>query len=167
MRPRRIWLLPLIRCASKMAPAQVPMTGSSPRPAASTTGCNNPNRSMSIPIVVLSPPGTTSPSRPRSSSGRRTGRLSTPHGMKNLQVSFKISLKRDHSDRCHAALTSFLILYRLHSLSSIVFGGVCAWVGMPAARKKRPVAAFHRRGQYAKSTSRDVPTVPYPPCRRR
>src|SRR5437867_8237696 len=60
-----------------MSPAQVPKTGRPPAWNFSRAG-TNPQASISLSSVVLSPPGTISPSRSSSCSGLRTSTTSTP-----------------------------------------------------------------------------------------
>src|SRR5437773_6619946 len=59
-------------------PAQVARVGK-PAPIADRSGPYSPTRSISIVIVVLSPPGSTIPSRPSRSSAVRTTRVRAPH----------------------------------------------------------------------------------------
>src|SRR6266576_5656433 len=63
--------------ASTIMPAQVARVARPPR-IASRRGSSRPTRSMSIVIVVLSPPGSTIPSRPARSSCVRTSRVRAP-----------------------------------------------------------------------------------------
>src|ERR1700704_2863832 len=58
-------------------PAQVASVGRPPSIAA-RSGPRSPTRSISIVIVVLSPPGRTMPSRPSRSSAERTTRVLAP-----------------------------------------------------------------------------------------
>src|SRR5258708_21422572 len=63
--------------ASTIAPAHVANVAS-PRPIASRSGSRRPLRSINIVMVVLSPPGSTMPSRPSRSSAVRTSRVRAP-----------------------------------------------------------------------------------------
>src|SRR5438270_1248438 len=63
--------------ASTIMPAHVARVAS-PYPMASRNGSSNPTRSISIVMVVLSPPGSTMPSRPTRSSRVRTRRVRAP-----------------------------------------------------------------------------------------
>src|SRR6266536_73550 len=78
-RPKPHWPLTpsVISRASTIMPAQVASAG---RPAsrAARTGAQRPIRSMRMVMVVLSPPGITSASRPSRSAGRRTRRVRAP-----------------------------------------------------------------------------------------
>src|SRR5580698_8794183 len=59
-------------------PAHEPRTGT-PVPTSSRRGSPSPSRSIPNVIVVDSPPGITSPSRPSRSLGTRTSRTSAPN----------------------------------------------------------------------------------------
>src|SRR2546430_4083755 len=63
--------------ASTIMPAQVASVGRPPL-IASRRGSSRPTRSISIVMVVLSPPGRTMPSRPSRSSSVRTSRVRAP-----------------------------------------------------------------------------------------
>ena len=63
--------------SSMISPAQVPSTGV-PERTRSRSGSARPSRSIPSVIVVDSPPGMTSPSRPSRSAGTRTSRTSAP-----------------------------------------------------------------------------------------
>ena len=67
------------RCSRSQTiiPAQVPRMGS-PESACARIAGSSPSRSIAFAIVVLSPPGMTSPSRSRSSSADRTSTGSRP-----------------------------------------------------------------------------------------
>src|SRR5260370_16722742 len=64
--------------ASTIMPAHVASVGSPPA-IALRSGSSRPTRSISMVIVVLSPPGSTRPSRPSRSSRLFTSRVSAPH----------------------------------------------------------------------------------------
>src|SRR5438445_8783371 len=64
-------------CASTIVPAHVASVARPPR-IASRSGSSRPTRSMSIVMVVLSPPGRTIPSRPSRSTRVRTSRVRAP-----------------------------------------------------------------------------------------
>ena len=75
-----------IRSASRIIPAQDPYAG---RPArrASRSGSRTPKARASLSIVVDSPPGSTMPSRPSSSLGRRTDRGCAPQSCRARKCS--------------------------------------------------------------------------------
>src|ERR1700736_3667719 len=87
-RPRCSGRPSVMRSASTIMPAQVPSAGR-PRARASRTAPARPILSISMVIVVLSPPGMTSPSRPSRSSGNRTKRVRAPASSKALTCSRK------------------------------------------------------------------------------
>src|SRR5450631_1091154 len=74
--------------ASTIMPAQVASVGNPPSIAA-RSGPDKPTRSMSIVIVVLSPPGKTMPSRPTRSGADLTMRVFTPHASSARKCSAK------------------------------------------------------------------------------
>src|ERR1035437_755193 len=74
--------------ASTIMPAQVASVGSPPLMAA-RSGSRSPTRSISMVIVVLSPPGSTMPSRPSRSSADRTARVLAPHASRARMCSAK------------------------------------------------------------------------------
>src|SRR5215471_10434847 len=78
-RPRPFWsaMPSVMSLASTIMPAQVARVAS-PSPIAWRRGSSKPTRSISIVIVVLSPPGRTMPSRPTRSSRPRTRRVRAP-----------------------------------------------------------------------------------------
>src|SRR5215471_14835747 len=76
------------RSARTIIPAQVPSVGKPPRTARST-GSSRLIRSISMDMVVLSPPGMTSPSRPTRSSASRTRRTVAPHASRAFRCSRK------------------------------------------------------------------------------
>jgi len=82
----------LICLASIIKPAQVPNIGI-PSAAIPFTGSNNPNSRISLPMVVLSPPGITRASNPASSPGLRTCLVSAPHLSNALWCSLKAPCK--------------------------------------------------------------------------
>src|SRR5215472_2589071 len=72
--------------ASTIIPAQVANVASPPS-IASRSGSSRPTRSISIVIVVLSPPGRTMPSSPSRSSRERTNRVRAPTASSALMCS--------------------------------------------------------------------------------
>src|SRR4051812_22281436 len=78
------------RCArsSMIMPAHVPSTGR-PEPTKSRSGSPSPSRAIPSVIVVDSPPGITSPSRPSRSAGTRTSRTSAPRSRSILECAWK------------------------------------------------------------------------------
>jgi hypothetical protein len=80
-----------------------PETGKPPSETARRTGSSRPNRSMSIPIVVLSPPGITKPLRPTSSSGPTNSSNGGAKRGKHTTVSFEVTLVGDNPDNGFAS----------------------------------------------------------------
>ena len=58
-----------------------------------------PYSRMSLPMVVLSPPGITSPSRPPSASARRTSRGQRPEALERHAVLAEVALQGEDADR--------------------------------------------------------------------
>ena len=83
------------RCSASQTiiPAQVPRIG---RPASwwARIAGSSPADSIPLPIVVLSPPGMTRPSRPSRSAGVRTSRGSAPSWRRMLGVGLEVALQR-------------------------------------------------------------------------
>ena len=79
---------PAISRARTIIPAHVPKIGAPPA-ASSRIGWRMPQRSISLRIVVLSPPGRMSPAISSRSAGRRTGTPSTPMAPSVMRCSLK------------------------------------------------------------------------------
>src|SRR5437867_7663926 len=89
-RSRPFWsaIPSVISRARTIMPAQVASVGR-PRSMACRSGASMPTRSISIVMVVLSPPGSTIPSRPSRSSRLRTSRVRAPAASSALMCSAK------------------------------------------------------------------------------
>ena len=82
-------------------PAQVPRIGV-PAAASSRSGSASPSRSIPSVIVVDSPPGITSPSRPVRSAGMRTSRTSAPSSRSMRACACEVALQGEDADQRHA-----------------------------------------------------------------
>ena len=80
-----------------ISPAQVPSTGS-PERTSSRSGSARPSRSTPSVIVVDSPPGITSPSRPSRSAGTRTRRALRADLVERLRMRIEPALESEHAD---------------------------------------------------------------------
>ena len=86
------------RSASRIIPAHEPYAGSPARSAA-RSGSRIAEGRASLSIVVDSPPGSTMPSRPASSSARRTAASGRTRPLQGGQVLAHVALQGEHADR--------------------------------------------------------------------
>ena len=123
--------------ARRMAPAQVPSTGS-PRRATSRIASSRPVPSMSFRSVVDSPPGITRPSDSRTSSAVRTGRAATP-ARARAAVRLEVALQGEDAD--HGNLPAA-------GLELLGLGSFAA--SIPCMPSPRPSEAFATRSASSK-----------------